>query len=187
MSTKIKNQSDLSGVFGESVSFRKVNGKVVAINRPKRKLSSPTPAQEDVQRQFLSGSKYAKLMLADPEQSKKYAAGITDKKTSVYAVALNDFLIAPVVQGIDAIDYTGAAGDLLTIKAIDDFMVTRVKVSISDASGALIEVGEASRKSLSENTWEYKTSVAIAPLAGTKITATAFDQPGNRASLDKTL
>ncbi len=60
MST-VKNQSDISGVFGESISFRKVAGKLVAKNRPVRKMPEPSVQQVAVQKRFLKAAKYAKL------------------------------------------------------------------------------------------------------------------------------
>jgi hypothetical protein len=52
-------------------------------------------------------------------------------------VALTDFLSAPKVLSIETLDYHGALGDPILANAIDDFMLTKVKVVITNAAFTL--------------------------------------------------
>jgi hypothetical protein len=68
------------------------------------------------------------------------------------------------------------------VKATDDFMVTKVKVIITNATGAIIEEGEALPDAMKSNQWEYKATAANPTLVGTKILAVAYNRPGNTGS-----
>ncbi len=74
---------------------------------------------------------------------------------------------------------TGQIGDQIRVRAIDNFRVTEVKVSIHDASDTLVESGLAT---LSPNNidWTYDATTLHSDLAGTKVTAEAKDTPGNK-------
>jgi hypothetical protein len=140
-----KNESDFSGMLGESVTVRKVRGKVVVKNRPKRRLGSPTPGSklDEARARFLEATQYARQQISLAESKELYAKRVTHKKRSAFTVAMTDYLLAPKVHSIDTVDYHGAIGDTITVKATDDFMVTKVKVIITNATGAIIEEGEA--------------------------------------------
>jgi hypothetical protein len=186
MST-IKDQTEFSGMFGESLSLRKVNGRVVAKNRPQRKAGAPSQKQLDHQDRFDDAVNYASNQLKDPGAKEMYTAAITTKRQNAFALAVRDYLVAPKVSAIDAINYQGAIGDLIEVKAKDDFMVTKVTFQIQDASGAVIERGEATPKPEMNHLWIYKATVANPVLAGTRIKVTAYDRPGNSTSLEKVL
>jgi len=64
------------------------------------------------------------------------------------------------VRVIDAVDYHRTIGDTITVKATDDFMVTKVKIVTTNAAGALIEEGEAGPDTLKVNLWGYKATAA---------------------------
>jgi hypothetical protein len=113
-----------------------------------------------------------------------YTSGITGKKHSAYLVAMNDYLIAPTVESIDTRSYRGAKGDVIVVKAIDDFMVTKVKIVVTNAAGVVIEEGEAGPDVMRTNQWEYKATAANPTLAGTKIRAVAYDRPGNTGTAE---
>jgi hypothetical protein len=186
MST-IKNETDLSGVFGESVSFRKVNGRIVAKNRPQRKQVALSPAQVEHREKFQEAASYAKAQMDDAEAKSLYKSRITTKKQSPFALAVRDYLVAPTVKSIEAMNYRGAVGDAIVIKAIDDFMVTKVTVIITDSSGAVIEQGDCTQNPKMNFLWDYQATVANPTLPGTKISAIAFDRPGNKGSLENVL
>jgi hypothetical protein len=56
----------------------------------------------------------------------------------------------------------------------DDFMVTKVKIVITNAAGALIEEGDAGPDALKINLWGYKATAANPVLTGTKIRTVAY-------------
>jgi hypothetical protein len=179
------NDSDFSGMLGKQVGVRKVRGKVVVVNRPKRTMSQPIGGQ--AQSRFLEASQYAKRQLLDEGVKALYSTGITERKKSAYAVAMGDYLKDPVVQDIDVSGEDGVAGNTILVKAVDDFMVTKVKIRITDASGALIEEGEAVPDAMQVNLWGYTVKSANPLQAGTTIRATAWDRPGNKGQLTKVL
>ena len=179
--SKIKNNPLLkgaSGMLGDVVVYREVGGNVIMANRP-RKPEVLTAHQEITRERFLRAVQYARTQLANEVTKAEYAAGITASKLSAYAVALTDYLKAPVVNAVDVSKYTGAVGELILIRASDDFRVVGVHVVVSDNAGTVIEQGEAVLQPDSFDDWRYTSTVANAALAGTKITVTASDKPGN--------
>lgn len=186
MSNK-NNGSGLSGMLGETVSVRKVRGQVVVTNRPRRRAGKPSEKQASVQEKFLEASQYANRQIAQAESNALYAAGITGKKRSAYLVAMSDYLSAPKVSSIDILDYRGAIGDTIVVKAIDDFMVTKVKVVIADAAGSILEEGEAGPDAQQVNLWQYKARAVNPTLAGTTVRAYAYDRPGNTGKAEVVL
>lgn len=184
----IKDPTELGGMLGESLSVRKVNGRVIIKNRAVRKVSTPpTDKQIAIRDKFVEANKYAGRQIAQPAIKEMYATGVDEKKKTPFLVALSDFLVAPRVTSIDTFHYRGGIGDKLIVNAIDDFMVTEVIVTITDASGAIIEEGEAGPDAEGVHLWAYTATVANATLAGTKIQAMAFDRPGNRGSAEVVL
>jgi len=95
------NQTELSWMLGGIVSIRKVGGRVVVTNRPKRKLNKPTDKQEAFQEKFQDAVQYASRQIARADSKALYATGITTRKRSAYVVAVSDYLSAPNVRSID--------------------------------------------------------------------------------------
>ena len=166
-------------MLGETVSVRKVGGRIVVKNRPKRKVGKPSEKAMGFQEKFQEAAQYASRQIAEAESRALYTTGITSRKRSAYIVAVSDFLNAPRVRSIDTIDYHGAIGDTIVVNAVDDFMVTKVKVVVINSAGAVIEQGEAGPDVMKANHWGYKATAVNPTLAGTKIRAIAYDRPGN--------
>jgi hypothetical protein len=192
MSTK-KNDSNFSGMLGESATIRNVQGKLVVKSRPRRVLGHVTLSPKDSSKKdaakarFQEAAQYGRQQVSLPESKDLYAQRITDKKRTAFAVAMTDYLIAPKVHAIDSVGYHGAIGDTITVKATDDFMVTNVKIVITNAAGALIEEGEAGPDAKKINLWAYKATAANPILTGTKIRAIAYDRPGNTGTAEVVL
>jgi hypothetical protein len=96
-----------------------------------------------------------------------------------------DYLTSPTVESIDLSKYKGAINDVISITAIDDFKVTKVEVVILSAAGQQLEAGTAIQDKFDGTKWRYTATVANALLAGTQVTVTAYDTPGNEGSLTK--
>ena len=190
--SKIQNNPLLrgvSGMLGETMVIRKIRGKLQMANRPTQGRTA-SAKQAAIQFKFQEAAQYAKMQTGKDalEESKAlYATGITDKKHAARIVAMTDYLNAPKVHYIDAQDYSGGVDDTITVKATDDFMVTGVKIVITDGNGTVIEKGEAVPEPTKVNLWTYKATVANSTVAGTTIKATAFDRPGNATSLEKVI
>jgi len=107
-----------------------------------------------------------------------YATGITHKKFSAHHVAVSDFLNAPEIHEIDAKDYHGNPGDIIRVRATDDFKVTSVKVIITDADGKVIETGEAMSRG-KKGLWRMAATMLHANVTGAVIKVEANDVAGN--------
>ena len=185
MSTKI-NATELSGMIGEQISVRKVNGRVVVKNRPPRKMGEPSERVAAIHRKFSRAAQYAGLQIADEESGTMYGKRTTSKLKSAFHVALADCLRAPLVEEIIVRDYRGAVGDVIRVNAFDDFMVVRIQMYIKDSNGALLEKGEATLDAMS-GLWMYAATVANPAMKGATILAIAFDRPGNEGTREVTL
>lgn len=171
-----KKSTGVSGMLGDDVTVRKVHGKY-RISNPTKKRTNPEGRER-----FREAAQYARHQVSIPESNALYAAGVTENKPTALRVAMSDYLSAPKVKSIDTSGYRGKVGDTINVKAVDDFMVTRVNVVIKDASGAVIEEGEAGPDSMLVNQWRYNATKANSKLAGTTIQATAHDRPGNKTT-----
>ncbi|NOT76430.1 MAG: hypothetical protein HOP08_15995 [Cyclobacteriaceae bacterium] len=184
MST-LKDQTELGGVFGESVSARKVNGRLIFKNRPKRKAAKAVGLAATNQEKFQEATIYASNLT--DESKEIYSSGVKGKMRSAFVVAVSDYLNAPRVGPIYTSKYKGAVEDAIVVKAKDDFMVTSVTVIITDAAGNELEQGEAVQNLQKIFMWTYEATVANPSLPGTKITAIAFDRAGNSTEFEKVL
>jgi hypothetical protein len=175
------------GTLGKELVFREWEGKTVVAKAPKSRDGDPTPAQAETQERFLLASRYARSIMKRQDQGMKdaYAAALRPRQ-NVYSRALEDFMSPPEVKSIDTRQYTGAPGNKITIRAIDDFRVAGVSIEIYAANGALLEIGNATQE---ENglDWTYTATQANNLLAGSKIKAIATDVPRNEGTLEVTL
>jgi hypothetical protein len=99
---------------------------------------------------------------------------------------VEDFMSPPVVSLIGAGNYTGASGSPVTVRAVDDFRVTAVRVEIYAASGTLLEKGNAEQQKNGID-WTYTATQVNNPLTGSRVKAIATDVPGNEGTLELTL
>lgn len=152
---------------------------------PTTTAPAATEAQQAIRKRFAYAAQYAKNILLNPEMHAAYSAKAADGR-SAYVTAMTDYLRGPSVDEINTEDYLGNPGDLVRVKAIDDFMVTEVAVMLTDANDEVIEAG-ACEFDPDGGWWKYPATVQVTTLTGTKITAVARDYPGNKAELSITL
>lgn len=187
----IENNPLLKGVrgsIGNTIYIRRIGNKSAMCNMPESRKGNSEKQEAQINR-FRWAQKYAKQVLTGPGMKELYSRGIDDRRPSAYHAAASDYLNAPVIHHVKLKEYNGAVGDVLRIKATDDFQVTEVHVKISAADGKLIEEGQAEKYSRKPFMWVYKTTVAHPDPEGMVIVITAKDRPGNRAiqrlTLDK--
>jgi hypothetical protein len=174
------------GMVGGQVVYRVRGGKTIVSNAPKKRLpGSATTDQLGIQDLFRKAVRYAKKIKNNLFMKAQYQDKVTGGQTA-YNLALSDAFKAPEVLSIDTSAYTGDAGQTITIEAADNFKVNTVKVVITGTPGTLIEQGEAVENEENAN-WTYITAQTNNNLAGTKITVTATDLPGNEGTLEVTL
>ena len=120
-------------------------------------------------------------------QATQYAVGAKDNPIYVnlgkvvdataYNLAVADWFGQPEVLNIDASSWTGQVGQTLRISAKDDTFVTRVHIVIDNAQGTIFEQGEMVR--VDNVWWTYTTTTQIPMDPAPRISATAYDLPGN--------
>lgn len=171
-----------SGMLGNNFVYRRLAGdRLCMANRPKKRKGGLSARQDVVVDRFSDATYYAKNKTAIPEFKALYRKGINKNEgiNSAYNVAINDYLKPPQIAGIDAKDYTGEAGQLIRVRATDDFMVESVTVIIVSAEDEVIEQGEAVARG-KKGLWRYATTVRNVNLKGRYVVAIAKDMPGNR-------
>lgn len=169
-----------SGALGKNVVFKQVRGRTHMTNMPrKRKRSSEK--QKEQQDVFQLAVRYAKRACSFPEWKAMYAKGINDRKHSANAVAVSDYLNPPEIHEINVLTYTGAPGELIRIRAFDDFKVASVIVTITNAEGIVIEKGEAQLRG-KKGLWRMMTTVRNPSAPGTVFSVVAKDMAGNETT-----
>jgi hypothetical protein len=80
--------------------------------------------------------------------------------------------------------YAGKPGQVVRVKATDDFQVVEVKVTIRGPQGELIEEGLAELKS-EKGDWCYTARMEVPSGQTVSVTAVAKDKPGNTAECQR--
>lgn len=185
------NNSIITGKFqgklGDEIVFRNWGGKTIVAKAPGRRTTEPSQDQIKIQDRFLMGSRFAKAVStgANPDLAEAYTA-VLKPRQNLYSRALEDFMSAPKVVGIDTRAYKGVAGDKIVVRAKDDFKVTGVRVEIYAADGTLLEEGEAV-SDIYDLDWTYSSTQTNSLLTGTVIKAIATDIPNNEGILEAVL
>ena len=175
----------LSGTLARIGTFHK-RGRKTFLRKIRAKPSVPVSKEQvAVKIRFAEYIKYAKAAIKDPDIKAAYAAVAKPGRTA-FNRAVTDASLPPKIGKMDTGNYHGQPGDYLIIDATDDFKVIAVQISIHNTNGHLIEQGDAI-KQINTVDWLYAVTVANEPMAGSKITATATDLPGNKTSLTVTL
>jgi hypothetical protein len=175
----------LSGTFSGIGTFH-TRGHKTFLRKIRAKSSVPdSKEQAAIKKRFAECIRYAKAAIKDPDLKAAYAAAAKPGRTA-FNRAVTDACIPPKIWKIDTDNYHGKPGDYLKIDATDDFKVMAVQICIHSANGHLIEQGNAIRQ-MNVVEWLYTVTVANEPFAGSKITTTANDLPGNKTSLTVTL
>ncbi len=132
----------LSGKLGNLIVFRNRGGKTIVAKAPKKKTTEWTKAQQQHRLKFQEAILCAKSAIADKTTKEAYKAAAKEGQTA-YNVAVADFLSAPYINEIDVTYYNGQPGSYIQLRAVDDFEVREVSVSIQDADGPEVESGAA--------------------------------------------
>lgn len=174
---------DLSGKLGDLVVFRQRDGRTILANKPGKRNHEPSAAQAAHQFRFQQAVLYAKSVKNDPEMEAEYAVKAVDGLT-VYNVAMADFFLAPHIDEIDVTLYNGQPGSKIKVRAVDDFKVAAVTVSIENTDGVQVEHGAAVREPNNLD-WIYTVTGDPGVSSGQKIVICASDMPGNLAKLER--
>ena len=175
----------LSGKLGNTVVFRQRGGKTIVAVPPEKKKREPSEAQKNHQRKFREASRYAMQATQDPTLREAYARKAKADQ-SAYNVAMADYLNLPDITELDLSTYTGAQGNPVVVKVVDDHLVTDVQVAIYNRAGALLEQGPAQ---LHDNglDWVYTAQKANGQRKGSRLVVRASDLPGNTTEKEEVL
>src|SRR5260221_9685814 len=126
----------LSGSLGDQFVVRKGKaGNTVISNKPvfssQREFNASQLAHQDAFREAIAYAKTAK----DEEVYLTKAQGTT---MSAFNAAVADWFNKPQVLEIDANGWTGASGETIRVKAMDDTLVIKVHVVITDNANAVL-------------------------------------------------
>ena len=175
----------LSGKIGNLVfRRRKTDGKVFVAVPPSPHRTAPTGEKKRMNDKFKRAVLYGKSVIANPATKALYAQSISGGQTA-FNLAVADFLNAPVIEEIDMSNYTGKAGSVIRIKATDNFKVVSVSVTITDADGTQLEVGEAVMDKGDELYWLYIAAEDNHLVVGSRVIVTASDIPRNETVQEK--
>lgn len=180
--TKLKNNvvtQRFSGKVGGIQAFNQKIDTTVQRNSRSSSLLVQTDKQVKVRKKFKRGVAYAKSVLSNPSMKAAYEAVLTEGQTA-YNLALADYFVPPEIKMLDVSMYHGKVGDIIRVRAIDDFRVNAVKLSIKNNNEIIIEAGDAVRDSSNILLWKYAATKINTHVSGTKIIATAIDIPGNK-------
>ena len=156
------------------------NGDGVSICKRPTFTKPPTAGQLAVREQFRAAAAYARSVQLNAIQLPRYAAAAQRKGMRAFALAVADFLNPPQVMAIDTSAYHGGLGDLIKVRAVDDFEVTAVTVMVKDGENGVIQQGAAV---LVDGVWQYAANGGIALGEELVIEAIATDRPGHTGSL----
>jgi hypothetical protein len=184
---RLNRNNASKGISGQvdQFEYRDKNGKTVIAKLRRKSRKPATPKQEQVRQKFRDASLYARICVQDPQLKEFYQSKAEPGQTP-YNMAFADYYDAPEIKDINSKGYTGIAGNKLVLLVTDHFRVASVKVKIEKSDGSLVEEGEAVMKENGLH-WEYTSTSANAAIAGSVITVTAFDLPGNSSVKQKTI
>ena len=173
------------GMLGEQIVFKRRKGtRYVAAPPEIDENRTPTDNQLTHQERFKKASDYANKAIKDPDTKKAYER-VANRKQSAQNMAFRDAFYPPEILSVITQGYIGSIGNIIVINAKDDFKVTSVSLSISNADGKLIEEGEAIANK-DGMLWVYACTTGNSQVKDCSIQVCAFDIPGNKSVMTVT-
>jgi Na+-translocating ferredoxin:NAD+ oxidoreductase RnfG subunit len=171
----------LSGRVGDLI-FYEADGQNLSRAMPEI-TAERTEKQKANSGRFIAAQKYAATALTNPMLKAAYKAACRGHQNP-RNLAIRDAMRAPVVESIKLDGYTGKPGQIVLVKATDDFRVVEVKVTVRGPTGELIEEGLAELSS-DGNEWRYTTGTEVPSGQSVSVVAVAKDNPGNTAECQR--
>jgi hypothetical protein len=157
----------LQGGIGGLVFRQMPDGTIILSGAPRPNKRKATKKQKAHRERFRQAAKTARWLA---HQHPIYASLAKGTWKSPYNFALSDWWHAPVIHCIER------RKGQVRVQATDNILVARVRVTVRDAQGKVLERGEATRAR--GNWWTFKPQTQ-----GKSILAEAWDFPENLARL----
>ena len=170
----------IRGGIGDLI-FKRYEGEVIVVRKADMTDREWSEAQLAKREQFRQAALYGKLVMADPVTKARYVEAAKAQGQPVFSLTVADFFNAPSVDEVDLSAYTGKVGDVIVIRASDDFEVKDVSVVLTKGDGSPVESGVATETPVRSGRWVYTATVEMAAGTPVRIAVTAIDRPGHRA------
>ncbi len=167
--------SGFHGRLNEFIVIKQRNGKPVMCFYPKGKRIKWTDNQKKHRQDFKDAARYASHAINIPERLAFYQEREHDG-INAYNLAIADYLHAPVITSINIRKARGQDEYLVQVTAADDFMVTRVMLTLIDFDNKSSR-GEA-RQFRKSDRWVYRIGSGQLSTIHT-IRVFAYDYPGH--------
>jgi hypothetical protein len=172
----------ISGRVGDLI-FYQVDGQNLSRTVPQITPEERSQKQEANSGRFLAAQHYAAKALAEPALKAAYKA-LCRGHQNPRNLAIRDAMRPPVVESINLERHAGKPGQVVRVKATDDFRVVEVKVTIRGPHGELIEEGQTELSSDGAD-WCYTAKVEVPSGQTVSVTAAAKYNPGNTAECQR--
>jgi hypothetical protein len=153
--------------------YRTRSGKSLIARKPAMILngsSQKKSMQEEVRRAVT----YAEFACEEPI----YQCKAVGTSHSAYNMAVADALGGPQVLDIDIHGWNRKVGQIILIKARDNFLVLSVHLVIRRGE-TIVEEGDAEQSELEGLIWRYTLQTPVERKPGLTLDASAYDLPGN--------
>ena len=169
----------LKGTIGKKNTYRQRGGKTFVSDYPRPTSVPPTQKLRSVRANFADCIAYAKAAINDPILKAKYQAEAKGGQTA-FNVATSDALNHPELINIIKSSHQESPETEIITSSTDDIKEATITVSIHQATGELLEQGNASVQP-GTNDWIYRPANPIP--AGSRISLASRDLPKNGLSL----
>ncbi len=164
------------GRIGNLIFRRLPDGTTVVSEAPpertkrqkKRDKEKRSPRQKAHNERFSNSSEYASWASRENPVYAELAAA--DPMRNAYNFAISDWFKPPMIHRVQR------RGKVIRVEATDNIKVTRVRVTILDEAGKVLEKGECTKGKGKSNWWTFTPT-----LKGHTIIAEAWDLPRNVA------
>ena len=176
---------DVSGKIGNNFVVKNYPGGGGVLQNKPKKPKKRSKKQKKHSNSFWYSIQYANNQMAKPAVLAVYEWRAKGTARNAQNLMVRDHARPPIICAIEVENYTGASGEIIRIRAIDDFKVKSVSVTITGKNNKIIEKGEAALRG-KKGLWRYFTTVTNPNPVGTIITALAMDLPENKTTASLT-
>lgn len=167
----------LHGKFGKFCIFRTINFKTFMSPYPDYSKRTWSKNQKAVRMRFRDAVIWTRQTLENPGKRRYYQKKAKPGQ-SVWNAGVGDYMKKPQINLIDVQGYKGRKGDVIHIKARDNYLIKTVMITLLNAMGVEIESFLIPNLTNFVN-WEYKAMEPNPDWQGGRVVVRVTDSPGN--------